>query len=148
MHDFYVSVSYMEYDKERNAIEIQKKVFFDDLELAIRKSYGVDNFDIINDNIDTINTFIEKYLRDNIQLTVNGKKEKFNYLGHEYINGAIHSYFEVLNIKKLKDIDIYDTSLFLHFAGQENLVYFEMGNSLSTIRLRNPRSSEKIFFKN
>ena len=35
LHDFYVSVSYLEYDAERNAIEIQKKIFFDDLELAI-----------------------------------------------------------------------------------------------------------------
>ena len=119
LHDFYVSVSYMEYDAERNAIEIQKKIFFDDLEVAIKKSYKIDNFDIVND-----------------------------YLGHEYTNGTIHCYFEVLNIRRLKDINIHDTSLFLHFDGQENLVYFEMNNTLSTIRLKNPKLSEKIIFKN
>ena len=29
VHEFYVSVSYMEYDVERKAIEVQKKIFFD-----------------------------------------------------------------------------------------------------------------------
>ena len=37
---------------------------------------------------------------------------------------------------------------FLHFDGQENLVYFEMNNTLSTIRLKSPKLSEKIIFKN
>ena len=148
LHDFYVSVSYMEYDAERNAIEIQKKIFFDDLEVAIKKSYKIDNFDIVNDDQELVNFYIEKYLLENIKLTVNGKKEEFNYLGHEYTNGTIHCYLEVLNIRRLKDINIHDTSLFLHFDGQENLVYFEMNNTLSTIRLKNPKLSEKIIFKN
>ena len=148
LHDFYVSVSYMEYDAERKAIEIQKKIFFDDLELAIRKSYKLDNFDIINDDQERVNFYIEKYLLENIKLTVNGKIEEFNYLGHEYINGTIHCYFEVLNIRRLKNIDIHDSYLFLHFDGQENLVYFEMNNTLSTIRLKNPKLSEKSIFKN
>ena len=138
LHDFYVSVSYMEYDAERNAIEIQKKIFFDDLEVAIKKSYKIDNFDIVNDDQELVNFYIEKYLLENIKLTVNGKKEEFNYLGHEYTNGTIHCYFEVLNIRRLKEINIHDTSLFLHFDRQENLVYFEMNNTLSTIRLKNP----------
>ena len=148
LHDFYVSVSYMEYDAERNAIEIQKKIFFDDLEVAIKKSYKIDNFDIVNDDQELVNFYIEKYLLENIKLTVNGKTEEFNYLGHEYTNGTIHCYLEVLNIRRLKDINIHDTSLFLHFDGQENLVYFEMNNTLSTIRLKNPKLSEKIIFKN
>ena len=148
LHDFYVSVSYMEYDAERNAIEIQKKIFFDDLEVAIKKSYKIDNYDIVNDDQELVNFYIEKYLLENIKLTVNGKKEEFNYLGHEYTNGTIHCYFEVLNIRRLKEINIHDTSLFLHFDGQENLVYFEMNNTLSTIRLKNPKLSEKIIFKN
>ena len=148
LHDFYVSVSYMEYNSERNAIEIQKKIFFDDLELAIRNAYKVNNFDIVNDDQELVNHYIEKYLLENIKLTVNGKIEKFNYLGHEYVNGTIRCYFEVLNIRRLKEIDIHDTSLFLYFDGQENLVYFEMNNNLSTIRLKSPKLSEKIIFKN
>ena len=138
----------MEYDAERKAIEIQKKNFFEDIEIAIKKSYKIDNFDIVNDDQELVDFYIEKYLHENIKLTVNGKKEEFNYLGHEYTNGTIHCYFEVLNIRRLKEINIHDTSLFLHFDGQENLVYFEMNNTLSTIRLKNPKLSEKIIFKN
>ena len=38
-HKFYVSVSYIEYDKERKAIEVQKKIFFDDLEFVIKEKH-------------------------------------------------------------------------------------------------------------
>ena len=52
----------MEYDAERKAIEIQKKIFFDDLELAIRKSYKLDYFDIINDDQERVYFYFYKYL--------------------------------------------------------------------------------------
>ena len=51
LHEFYVSISYMEYDSERKAIEVQKKIFFGD-------------FYIYYDELkDFLRTYIWKYLR-------------------------------------------------------------------------------------
>ena len=47
VHKFYVSVSYIEYDKERKAIEVQKKIFFDDLEFVIKEKHNLSSFDIL-----------------------------------------------------------------------------------------------------
>lgn len=145
-HEFYVSVSYMEYDSERKAIEVQKKVFFDDFEIALKKQNNLKKFDILKSKRELVDSYIEKYLNDNIEFEINGKEYEINYLGHEYINGSINCYFEVLKIKKIRKLIITDRSLFSDFEDQENLIYFERLNDLSVLRLKNPQQKEEIIF--
>ena len=136
----------MEYDSERKAIEVQKKIFFDDFEIALKKKNNLDKFDILNSKIELVDNYIEAYLKENVSFEVNDKVYDINYLGHEYINGTINCYYEVLKIKKIKNIIITDRSLFSSFDEQENLIYFEMMNKLSTIRLKNPNQKDEIIF--
>ena len=147
-HEFYVSVSYMEFDPKRKAIEVQKKIFFDDLELAIKKKNQLTNFDILNSNKEIVNQNIKNYLQENIDFVINGKPLDINYLGHEYINGTINCYFEILKVKKIKKLIIKDSSLFASFKDQENLIYFETLNDLQTIRLKNPNDTHEIIIPN
>ena len=146
LHEFYVSISYMEYDSERKAIEVQKKIFFDDFEIALKKKNNLDKFDILNSKTELVDNYIEAYLKENVSFEVNDKVYDINYLGHEYINGTINCYYEVLKVKKIKNIIITDRSLFSSFNEQENLIYFEMMNKLSTIRLKNPNQKDEIIF--
>ena len=146
LHEFYVSISYMEYDSERKAIEVQKKIFFDDFEIALKKKNNLDKFDILKSKTELVDNYIEAYLKENISFEVNDKVYDINYLGHEYINGTINCYYEVLKVKKIKNIIITDRSLFSSFDEQENLIYFEMMNKLSTIRLKNPNQKDEIIF--
>jgi len=136
----------MEYDSERKAIEVQKKIFFDDFEIALKKKNNLDKFDILNSKTELVDNYIEAYLKENISFEVNDKVYDINYLGHEYINGTINCYYEVLKVKKIKNIIITDRSLFSSFDEQENLIYFEMMNKLSTIRLKNPNQKDEIIF--
>ena len=136
----------MEYDSERKAIEVQKKIFFDDFEIALKKKNNLDKFDILNSKTELVDNYIEAYLKENISFEVNNKVYDINYLGHEYINGTINCYYEVLKVKKIKNIIITDRSLFSSFDEQENLIYFEMMNKLSTIRLKNPNQKDEIIF--
>ena len=136
----------MEYDSERKAIEVQKKIFFDDFEIALKKKNNLDKFDILNSKTEIVDNYIEAYLKENVSFEVNDKVYDINYLGHEYINGTINCYYEVLKVKKIKNIIITDRSLFSSFDEQENLIYFEMMNKLSTIRLKNPNQKDEIIF--
>ena len=136
----------MEYDSERKAIEVQKKIFFDDFEIALKKKNNLDKFDILKTKTEIVDNYIEAYLKENVSFQVNDKLYDINYLGHEYINGTINCYYEVLKVKKIKNIIITDRSLFSSFDEQENLIYFEMMNKLSTIRLKNPNQKDEIIF--
>ena len=93
-----------------------------------------------------MDNYIEAYLKENVSFEVNDKVYDINYLGHEYINGTINCYYEVLKVKKIKNIIITDRSLFSSFDEQENLIYFEMMNKLSTIRLKNPDQKDELIF--
>ena len=146
-HDFYLSVSYMEYDDERKTIEVHKKIFVDDFEKTLKHIFLDESFDIITSEESLIDSYIEKYLKDNIEFFINDKKKEFNYLGHEYEDGMIHCYFEVRKIKKIKKIKIKDTALFNSFEGQENLIYFQLDQKLTTIRLKQPKLFDEIIFK-
>ncbi len=147
VHDFFVSVSYIEYDDQRNAIEAHKKIFFDDFEKTLKKQFLNEDFDILKSNQVLVDDYIRDYLTNNIEFVINDKQYDFEYLGHEYEDGIINCYFEINKIKKIKKIKIKDTSLFETFEGQENLIYFKANQKLTTIRLKDPILFYEIIIK-
>lgn len=147
VHDFFVSVSYIEYDDQRNAIEVHKKIFFDDFEKTLKQQFLNEDFDILKSNQILVDDYIMDYLTNNIEFVINDKKYDFEYLGHEYEDGIINCYFEINKIKKIKKIKIKDTSLFETFEGQENLIYFKANQKLTTIRLKDPILFYEIIIK-
>ena len=147
VHDFFVSVSYIEYDDQRNAIEAHKKIFFDDFEKTLKKQSLNQDFDILKSDRDLVDGYINDYLSNNIEFIINDKQHDFDYLGHEYEDGIINCYFEINKIKKIKKIKIKDTSLFETFEGQENLIYFKANQKLTTIRLKDPILFYEIIIK-
>jgi hypothetical protein len=46
----------------------------------------------------------------------------------------------------MSSIEITDTSLMSDFEGQENLIYFERDNELTTLRIIAPKLTAKIDF--
>ena len=147
IHDFFVSVSYIEYDNQRNAIEAHKKIFFDDFEKTLKKESLNEDFDILKSNKVLVDRYIRDYLTNKIEFVINDKQYDFEYLGHEYEDGIINCYFEINKIKKIKKIKIKDTSLFETFEGQENLIYFQANQKLTTIRLKDPILFHEIIIK-
>lgn len=147
IHDFFVSVSYIEYDNQRNAIEVHKKIFFDDFEKTLKNESLNEDFDILKSNKVLVDRYIRDYLTNKIEFVINDKQYDFEYLGHEYEAGIINCYFEINKIKKIKKIKIKDTSLFETFEGQENLIYFQANQKLTTIRLKDPILFHEIIIK-
>ena len=144
IHPYYVSVSDSVFNQNESSLQITKKIFFDDLELVLKKENKNENFDILNSEKDLVNSYIENYIKRNMFFIVDGKLKELNYLGHEVIDSRINSYFEIMNIKKIETIEIKDTSLINYFETQENLTYFEIDNQRFTMRLRKDNVSKKI----
>ena len=144
IHPYYVSVSESVYNEEKSSLQITKKIFYDDLELVLKNENKNENFDILNSKKDLVNSYIENYIQKNMLFKIDGKLKELKYIGHEIINSRINSYFEIINIKNIKSIQIKDTSLLDYFDNQENLTYFEIDNQRFTIRLRKDNVSKKI----
>ena len=144
LHPLYVSVTDLVVDRDEQSIQITKKIFFDDLEFVLRNENANQTFDIIQSNPDLINSYTETYLKKNMFIKINNNDVEMNYLGHEYTNGLIHCYLEILNISNLVSVEIKDITLFNYFDGQENLIYFDIEDERFTIRLKNTIPSKKI----
>ena len=63
LHPLYVSVTDLVVDRDEQSIQITKKIFFDDLELALRNENKNQTFDILQSNQNVINSYIETYLK-------------------------------------------------------------------------------------
>ena len=59
---------------------------------------------------------------------------------------VIHCFFEFLKIKKISSLEIRDLCLISNFEEQENLIYFEKDNKLSTLKINVSELSAKIKF--
>ena len=127
-------------------VEIQN-FFFDDFEKTLKNESLNEDFDILKSNKVLVDRYIRDYLTNKIEFVINDKQYDFEYLGHEYEDGIINCYFEINKIKKIKKIKIKDTSLFETFEGQENLIYFQANQKLTTIRLKDPILFQEIIIK-
>ncbi len=136
IHDFHVSVTNIDYDAERKAIEISMSTFADDIENAIMESGGP-NLRISTDKEHPqAEKYISEYLKSHFTVTVNGKKEAFEYLGFEYERGAVWSYMQINEIRKIKTITIENTTLMEIFNDQENIIHTRINGQRKSVVLR------------
>ena len=122
IHKFYVSVTQIEYIKEKKEIQIITRIFIDDFEKLLKTRY--DNSIILSEDKDqqTINLYLERYLNEKLQITLNNQKVNFIIIGKEYDNDLLFVYLEIDNVKSLKSIEVSNKILFEMFEDQQNIV--------------------------
>ncbi|WP_299111310.1 DUF6702 family protein [uncultured Winogradskyella sp.] len=125
-HEYYVSVTKIEYIKEQQSLQIMSQIFIDDFEELLRKRYD-ENITLAPDN-DTkiINTYMARYLSDKLKIKVNESLVRFNFIGKEYKDDITYCYLEIENISKIKSIEVANRALFDLFPEQQNIVRLKM----------------------
>lgn len=122
LHKFYVSVTEIEYVKEKKSIQIISRIFVDDLEKAFRLRYD-DQLTLSTKNESKeINVYLERYLKEKIDIKVNGKPVHFKVIGKEYENDIVFCYLEIIDIQNIKSFEISNKLLFDTFDEQQNIV--------------------------
>ena len=128
VHKFYVSVTEVEYVKEKKSVQIISRIFIDDLENALRKRYDQHlKFASKNESKD-VQKYLERYLNEKISININGKTAVFKFIGKEYDNDIIFCYLEVNDIQDIKSFQISNKVLFDSFEDQQNIVKLKMNN--------------------
>lgn len=124
-HPMHVSVTEVEFDKESKAIEMSMHVFIDDLETHLRFIEKDETLDIIEINTEARDSLLSTYFVKRVALKINGKDYLTSYLGHQIEGDALWIFMEVPNIKKLKTLEIKNTTLLDLYDDQANLIHFE-----------------------
>jgi Domain of unknown function (DUF6702) len=122
VHKFYVSVTQIEYIKEKQSIQVITRVFIDDFEELLRKRYDENVTLNVSKDESNIDAYIQKYLLTKIQIEINGNYKKFEFLGKEYEDDIMYCYLEVADIENIDSFKITNQLLFDLFEEQQNIV--------------------------
>jgi hypothetical protein len=125
-HEYYVSVTKVEYAKESQSLQIISQIFINDFETLLRKRYDEKiTLDTTNES-ELVETYMKRYLADKLKIKVNGNAVNFKFIGKEYKDDITYCYLEVENVTDIESIEVTNQVLFDAFSGQQNIVRLKL----------------------
>ncbi|SDL79925.1 hypothetical protein SAMN04488034_11241 [Salinimicrobium catena] len=134
-HKFYVSATDIEYNEENRSLQIISYVFVDDLEKLLQTRYSEELFLLKEGEHESADQYVEKYFRDKLMISVDGKPQTFSYIGKEYDKDQLLVYLEVEQVKPFKNISVENGILTDLFPEQKNVVKVERDGKIKSLLL-------------
>lgn len=149
-HPFHVSVSEIKYKEDKKTIQISIRIFLDDLELALRAYTKDEKLNIVSkESWGFINENLEKYLLERMKLwDEKGRAYELNYIGAEIEEDVMWCYIEIVKVKRLKQVKVWNAILHEVWDDQENLVHFRAFDDVQSARLLRDGDSEVFVWGN
>ena len=148
VHPVHVSVTEIAFDEKEKELEIISRIFSDDLESAIRVFKKQPELNLLEPVASvTTDQLISEYIQTRFKVSLSGKPQKIKYLGHEVEGDAILCYIQVVNVKKLETIEVYNSVLTELYDDQSNLVHVTLGETVKSLRLMRDNLSGKLTFE-
>ncbi|MRT17012.1 hypothetical protein F3C99_08590 [Vitellibacter sp. q18] len=145
-HKFYVSVTKIEYAKEKNSLQIITKIFIDDIEDALQKRYDPSLSLATDMETEAAEADLKKYILQKLKITINGSPVRLHYIGREYDPDMVVAYLEVTDVKSLKSIRVENKVLMELFPEQQNIVHIKTPQSRKSLILEKDEPSGELNF--
>ena len=145
-HPFYVSVTEIHHNAGDKNLEISCKIFTDDFETALAKANG-SKIDLFNPKDKAaVEKQISAYIKKHLVIKLDSKPVTLEFVGFEWENEAVWSYFQVSNTAAPKKIDINNDLLYDAFDQQINLMHVSVGTNRKSTRLNYPEAAASFQF--
>lgn len=146
MHKYYVSVTQINYIKEKQSVQITSRLFIDDFENVLKQNYDEDIVLVDEDNPEMIDDYMDKYLKTRLKLNVNNEVVTFNFIGKEYEGDIVKCYLEVENVKTITSFQVTNRVLFDLQKDQQNIVKTKINSVNKSVILTsdNPKALLKF----
>jgi hypothetical protein len=125
-HKFYVALFQVNYVSEKKMIQITARIFVDDLNNALEKKH---NRKInLGSEMETAEDvlLLKKYLNEKCIIKVDGQTKVINFVSKEMEGDVLICYLSIKEIKKIKELDIYNAVLTQNNAEQQNIMHFNV----------------------
>ena len=147
LHPIHVSVTEIEFDEKERSLEIMMRVFIDDLELTLRNSLNKPDLDILNPGKQVnLDAMIGDYLSQHFRISLDGKRQKTSYLGHEREGEAFIFYIEVKDVSKWATIKVHNDIIMATYDDQSNLIHVYVGEKVKSLRLTGNTPVDELTF--
>ncbi len=135
MHKYYISVTQINYVKEKESVQITSRLFIDDFENALKTNYDENILLAEKDEAKIIDIYMQRYLQDKIKLRINNKAVTFNFIGKEYEGDIVRCYLEVEHVKSIESFSITNSVLFDLQKDQQNIVKTNINSNNKSVIL-------------
>lgn len=133
MHKYYISVTQINYVSEKQSVQITSRIFIDDFENILRERYDESITLAGKNEPETVNAFVEKYLKDRIAIKVNNKEANIVFIGKEYEADIVRCYLEIEDVESIESIEISNKILFDLFEDQQNIVKTKINSKQKSV---------------
>lgn len=146
-HAFHVSRCEIRHNTARQSLEVTMHIFIDDLEVALKKQGHDKLFLCTEREAPRAEEYLAQYLRQQFQLSVNGKMMSYAFLGKETSDDMIAAwcYLEVKGVKSVQSVWVRDSILLEIFGDQKNIVQLIVPGKKEGYAILDATQSEEHF---
>jgi len=146
MHPFYVSVIDINHNDKEASLEMSVRTFTTDLETRLEAEYNV-KIDLSDPKQKgKAEEYINLYMQKRMALSANGVKGKMDFIGFEIQKESTWSYFEIKNVKQLKQLDVFCEILFGIDPQQINIIHAKANGQRKSFELTAPKNRTQFIF--
>jgi hypothetical protein len=133
----------MEYKTEKKSLQITTQLFIDDVELLLQqKDPSIRLFP--DSNPSEIDRLLELEFNNALQIHIDQKQLKYDYVGREYKNDVIQCYLEIELLNPIQKLKVSNKMLFNLFYDQQNIIHFKNKTFRKSFLLRSDNDSVEI----
>ncbi|MCP9201432.1 hypothetical protein MKO06_16090 [Gramella sp. GC03-9] len=145
-HEFYLSVTEIEYDKEDRALQIVSRVFIDDMEDVLSKRYQKEISLSYEKDLESNKDLMARYIDQKLKISVNGKPATLNLLGSKFDADQVVLFIEVEKVEDFKKIRVENLILTDLFDSQKNVVHVKKGETIESMLLVKGNGNKTVTF--
>jgi hypothetical protein len=145
-HKFYLSLTDIVYDQQKERLEITSDVFIDDFQNLLEKRYQRNFLLEKGDEFNYTKKFIKKYLADKFSIRLESNQKQVKYLGKQYRDDKLRFYLYVNNVKPFDQIQITNKILMDLFEDQKNMIHVNNGSITKSLLLEKGRAEGLLKF--
>lgn len=137
-HPYYLGVSELKYNAKQKTINVSIRLFTNDLEAALKRTTA-QHIDLINPPDKAhADTLLFHYINKRLNVMINTRQCKLNYIGYEKEEESIWAYLEIAQPTEPKKITVENALLFDFLPQQINIVHIDVNAIKKSTKLINP----------
>lgn len=123
IHEYYVGITELTYNSEKQRVEIIARLFFDDLERVLQERYSPELSLEPEGPSKDIEAYIKLYFNKKLIVSIDGEEKTMEYLGYKFEQDRINIYLKINNITELKEMKVENLLLTDLFEDQKNIIH-------------------------
>lgn len=133
MHKYYISVTQINYIEDKQSVQITSRLFIDDFENILRTRYDESITLAGKSELQTIDLYVEKYLKEKLTIKINNENVKTTFIGKEYEGDIMRCYLEIEAVKSIESFEVSNKIFFDLFEDQQNIIKTKINSKQKSV---------------